>query len=75
VYEVNRFTSVSSQTRTHTRAQDKLNVYEIDAVKDALRVAVQEEKTYLIEDIEYLTALLTDETDVHVSMCQQGGAL
>lgn len=41
-------------------------MYEIDAVKDALRVAVQEEKSWLMEDIEYLTALLTDETDAQV---------
>ncbi|KAF5830834.1 hypothetical protein DUNSADRAFT_13982 [Dunaliella salina] len=44
--------------------QDKLNVYEIDAVKDALRAAVEEEKAYLMEDIEYLTTLLTDEADM-----------
>eukprot|EP00983_Pelagomonas_calceolata_P103931 1158968-Pelagomonas_calceolata.AAC.6 len=45
---------------------DKLNVYEIDAVKDALRAAIEEEKMYLMEDIDYLTALLTDEADMRV---------
>eukprot|EP00967_Tisochrysis_lutea_P080627 scaffold110851_cov18-Tisochrysis_lutea.AAC.1 len=47
---------------------DKLNVYEIDAVKDALRAAIEEEKMYLMEDIDYLTALLTDEADMRGSL-------
>jgi hypothetical protein len=52
----------------HVPVQDKLNVYEIDAVKDALRVAIHEEKVHLMEDIDYLTALLTDETDAQVGV-------
>lgn len=41
-------------------------MYEIDAVRDALRAAVAEERVLLLEDIEFLTALLTEETDLQV---------
>jgi len=58
---------------THSTLKDKLNVYEIDAVKDALRAAIQEEKMLLMEDIEYLTALLTDEADARVCVSADAG--
>ncbi len=46
--------------------QGKLSVFSIDEVKETLECALQEERTCLLNDIEYLTALLTDETDMQV---------
>lgn len=51
--------------------QDKLNVYEIDAVKEVLKNALQDEKQALMEDVEYLMSLLDEETDVQVCACNQ----
>lgn len=55
--------------RTHTMSlalQGKLSVFELDEVKGALGCALREERVALMDDISYLTALLTDETDMQV---------
>ena len=46
--------------------QDKLNIFEVDSVKDALRGALEEERQLLTEDIDYLTMLLNHEADLKV---------
>ncbi|MEW5309613.1 MAG: hypothetical protein WDW38_001491 [Sanguina aurantia] len=48
---------------TPQRTLEKLNVAAIDAVSAALRLALEEEREALTEDVEYLQALLQDEAD------------
>ena len=44
----------------------QLNVWDIGAVKELLCRELQEERSALMEDIEYLQGLLEDETDLQV---------
>mmetsp|Transcript_20989 Transcript_20989/g.45972 ORF Transcript_20989/g.45972 Transcript_20989/m.45972 type:complete len:551 (-) Transcript_20989:363-2015(-) len=44
--------------------QGKLNVWDIDAVKEHVRQALRHEQACLHEDIEYLQALLEDEAEL-----------
>ncbi len=46
--------------------QGKLSVFGIDDVKEAVQCALREERAALLNDIEYLTALVTDEVDMQV---------
>ncbi|GLC46986.1 hypothetical protein PLESTB_001410400 [Pleodorina starrii] len=45
---------------------DKLNVSNIDAVREMLRTALLDERAALLEDIEYLQGLLDAEADLQV---------
>ncbi|EFJ41228.1 hypothetical protein VOLCADRAFT_98787 [Volvox carteri f. nagariensis] len=45
---------------------DKLNVASIDTVRETLRTALLEERTALLEDVEYLQGLLDVEADLQV---------
>lgn len=55
--------------------QDKLNVWDIDKVREVLRGLFQEERTILLEDVEYLTSLLDEETELQVIMLALTGCV
>jgi hypothetical protein len=55
--------------------QGKLSVFEVHEVQGALRAALEEERAALLDDIEYLTAVLSDEADLQASTAHTPGGV
>lgn len=59
--------SVSCDPRSVVQSvHSKLNVFDIDAIRLQLQQALQDEHAALLDDIQYLSALLEGETDLQV---------